>query len=51
MVKVKQAPDPWQRTTTENGFPKPDASLRDLYDRQHRIFRELYPRTKPLLRQ
>jgi replication-associated recombination protein RarA len=21
MVKVKQAPDPWQRTTTENGFP------------------------------
>jgi len=20
-VKVKQAPDPWQRTTTENGFP------------------------------
>lgn len=21
MTKVKQAPDPWQRTTTENGFP------------------------------
>ena len=21
MIKVKQAPDPWQRTTTENGFP------------------------------
>ena len=21
MVKVKQAPDPWQRTTTEHGFP------------------------------
>ena len=20
-IKVKQAPDPWQRTTTENGFP------------------------------
>lgn len=30
---------------------RPDAGLRDLYDRQHRIFRELYPRTKPLLGQ
>ena len=28
---------------------KPNPTLRDLYDRQHRIFHELYPRTKPLL--